>query len=178
MWETARRYRAANSPRTPKGGKIYLFQGLIFCAECGGAMGAHCNGQNKQYAYYYCRRQMQEAKCSNRRAISEKKIEKQLLLNILDKCQSVNMEIKRRRRKTVDTAAIRRKMDKLTDLYINDLITREKYEAEYRAAQEAIQRAEEHQKPINIERVRGALSAYQGLTDEGKRAFWGRGRLF
>lgn len=173
VWKAAQQLRAVNSPRITDG-RTYLFSGIIFCAECGGAMGAHCNGQYKQYGYYYCRHQRFDVKCSNRHSISEKKVEQALLSQILEKCEAFNLEIRAKQKRPVDVAALKRKADKLADLYINDLISREKYEADYKAVQAAIQHAETQPRPVDVLRVQDALSTYQGLTDAGKRAFWGR----
>ena len=63
-------------------------------------------------------------------------------------------------------------MDKLTDLYMSDLISRDKYADEYKSIQTAIEEAEREQKPIDRREIKDALSGYKLLTANGKRVFW------
>ena len=72
----------------------------------------------------------------------------------------------------MDVSALRKKQDKLTDLYMNDLITKEKYAFDFKQLQTAIDEAERERKPIPAAEIKNALEAYSGLSDEGKKAFW------
>ena len=73
----------------------------------------------------------------------------------------------------VDTAAIKRKMDKLTDLYLADLINREKYEIEYTALKEKLNVPPEPQ-PIDEALVMSLIDAYDKLPPSGKKEAWNR----
>ncbi len=73
----------------------------------------------------------------------------------------------------VDTAAIKRKMDKLTDLYLADLINREKYEIEYTALKEKLNVPPEP-KPIDEALVMSLVDAYDKLPPSGKKEAWNR----
>ena len=64
-------------------------------------------------------------------------------------------------------------MDRLTDLYLADLINREKYEIEYTALKEKLNVPLEP-KPINEELVMSLLEAYDKLPPSGKKEVWNR----
>lgn len=64
-------------------------------------------------------------------------------------------------------------MDKLTDLYLADLISREKYEIEYTSLKEKLNVPPEP-KPINEELVMSVLDAYGKLPPSGKKEVWNR----
>lgn len=171
MFDRAQALRLESSPRNPSTGRVYLFSGLCRCAACGRKMSAHANGGGR-WAYYYCRKQQMDKACDGRRSVSEQKIERHLTDNLLAQVEAVNLSIRKRREKPVDVAALQRKADKLADLYVNDLISREKYELEYRALMDRIAAAERRAQPVDVLTVTSALAAYETLSPEGKRAFW------
>lgn len=105
--------------------------------------------------------------------ISEAKVEKFLLDTILKDLENETVRLKQaKKKKPVDKAALRRKADKLTDLYLSDLISREKYEVEYRAVHEILDAPEPEETHLDMEMIRTALEMYQALSREKKRAFW------
>lgn len=78
----------------------------------------------------------------------------------------------RRAAPPIDRAGIKRKMDKLTDLYMSDLISRDKYEVEYRELQAALSVPDpEEQRPIDIGAARSALECMGSSTGPDKRSF-------
>lgn len=172
VWNQAQVLREDNSPRLPSAGHVYLFSGLCRCSVCGRKMSAHQNGSN--YAYYYCRKKARDSACINSRSFSEKKIEKFLLDNLMRGVKSVNVEIRAKQRKPEDVSALRRRADKLTDLYLSDLIDRGKYEREFKELQARIEKAEHAQKPIDAQEVNGLLNIYKSFSQEARKAFWSR----
>lgn len=102
--------------------------------------------------------------------IREEEIEQFFLSTLLAKVKEVNLTIQKGKPK--DTAPLKRKLDKLTDLYLSDLIDREKYEREYTATKRELDEAEAVQKPIDTAQVMSLLDAYQTLSREAKKAFW------
>ena len=79
----------------------------------------------------------------------------------------------------VDRMAVLRKLDKLKDLYVNDLITMEQYRADYdRYNQLLVEAAEENVVPApDYERLHSLLAAdfrqeYEEYTREERRVFW------
>ena len=155
----------------------YLFTGKIFCAECGKKMVTHAC-QQSTYIYYRCPTYIIH-RCEHQKRHNEKSIEQWLRTNILEHISSYNAELKKRPApKPVDTAPIKRKLEKLWDLYSNDLIDRDMYETEYNKLQAQLKAAEsaiiEMPKPIDIKSYQDALQAYDTLTPELRREFWQR----
>lgn len=159
--------------------RVYLFTGLAYCAECGNRLGAHTVGQ--KYIYYRCCRYEKLHLCPHKKRTSELVLEKWLVENLVSSCEAHNLSLLQKaaaKRQPVDTAKIKRKMEKLKDLYLNDLIDRDSYESDYTALREALRdaNAPEAQPPklIDIQSVKTALSAYERLTGKGKKEFWQR----
>lgn len=108
----------------------YIFAGLLQCNVCGGAL--YGNRSRANYLSYRCGNHYKEKKCSNSRVISEKKLEKYLLLNIENEISNFIADFEAdtpapRNKKKVDKVAIEKKLDKLKNLYLNDLIDLEEY---------------------------------------------------
>lgn len=165
-WSRVRELRGERRPKS-KCTRTYLFGGLLFCPECGHRLaGSFVKG----YFYYRCPRYYQDRACSNKTMIREEEIEGFFLSTLLSKVKEVNLTIKKGKPK--DTAPLKRKLDKLTDLYLSDLIDREKYEREYTATKRELEEAEAVQKPIDTAQVMSLLDAYQTLSREAKKAFW------
>ena len=78
----------------------------------------------------------------------------------------------------MDEAKIRRKMEKLKDLYLNDLIDRDAYEHDYTALRDELRLADAFEEripqPVDTEAVRDALSLYPTLSPQGRKEFWAR----
>ena len=166
-WDTAQTILSQRGQRHVRSDRVYLFSGIVTCPHCGGRLGAaNCHGT----VYYRCPRRY-SGSCPGIH-VRESDMEEYLLSHILPAVDDVNFEIKRKRKKPVDVSALRKKQDKLTDLYMNDLITKEKYAFDFKQLQTAIDEAERERKPIPAAEIKNALEAYSGLSDEGKKAFW------
>ena len=104
-----------------------------------------------------------------------------MLENVLLAANQYNLDLEARRqeeRPVIDESAIKRKMDKLKDLYLNDLIEREAYERDYTVLREKLRAAREAEKdmsePIDIGHLRDTLGVYQDLSRQAKKEFWTR----
>lgn len=102
------------------------------------------------------------------------KIEQYLLDNTIAKAREANVLITKKKKVQPDPQKLKAKLDKLTDLYLSDLITKDKYETEYRDVQSKIADAEREPQEVNTSELKTLLGAYQGLTRPGKKAFWSR----
>ncbi len=160
-------------------GNIYLFSGLIHCESCGKPLVAYTN---KIYKYYRCQAHT-EHKCDMARTVNELKLEELLCEFIRGKVQNVNIRIAQRKssdvKKAPDTSRIMAKIDKLKDLYLNDLIPRELYEKDYKMLSLQLKEAEARTAAMMLEeaeqmKLDDILSNYNTLTDEAKKAFWSR----
>jgi len=157
------------SQRHVRSDRVYLFSGLVVCPYCGRKLSScTVNG----YKYYRCQKHL-EGHCEGK-YVSEGKVEKYLLHRIMPSVEGYNLRIQKERVKDVDVGKLQKKLDKLADLYLSDLITKEKYEKEYKATQTAIVEAEREKAPIDPESIKPVLDAYKSLSDEGKRIFWSR----
>lgn len=159
--------------------RVYLFTGLVRCAECGNSLSAHVVA--RKYTYYRCTRYEKLHLCPHKKRTSELVLEQWLLENLVSSYEGYNLSLQEQakaKRPKVDTDKIRRKMEKLKDLYLNDLIDRAAYERDYIALRDELREAhaqgEQLPKPVNISKISTALTAYEWLTRPEKKEFWGR----
>ena len=83
-------------------------------------------------------------------------------------------------RRNWDTPAIEHKMEKLKELYINDLITLEEYRADHAALKDQLEKVIDlpaAPQPKDLSKVKSLLSQdfrgiYDGMTIPEKSAFW------
>lgn len=166
-FRTANDFLSVRSQRHVRTDRVYLFSGLLFCPYCGTRMGGMTSSG---YVYYRCNRHI-DGLCPGKN-VPQAKLEKYLLSQLIPEMENVNVTIRQKQKKAVNVSQLRKKQDKLTDLYMNDLVSREKYAADFQAIQKAIDEAERQPKPINTDEVKTILEAYHTLSDTGKKAFW------
>lgn len=156
---------------------IFLFSGLIRCAECGASMHSTTT---KNHKYYRCRQSEKYHTCPHDRRVREDYIEQWLLTNLTTEMENYNADLRARsaNRVIVDTSRIKRKMEKLKDLYLDDMIDREIYERDYNfflSQLEAAEKANADLPPeIDIPKAKELLELYPALPESGKKAFWNR----
>lgn len=168
-FKTAGKVLESRSQRHVRSDRVYIFSGLIICPRCGRKLTAlTSNG----YKYYRCQRHV-DGRCEGCH-VSEVKLENYLLDHLISEVGKVNLTIRKKQKRPVDTNKLKAKLNKLTDLYLNDLIDRDKYEFEFKQTQTAIADAEQEDKPLDTAEIKTVLEAYRGLSDEGKKAFWSR----
>lgn len=165
VWNRVQELRSRPAPRT-KEKRTYLFSGLLFCS-CGRRLSGM---ESKGNLYYRCPGFYQDRVCSIGKCYNEAQIEEHFKTTFLQKVEEWN--IRYQTAKPKDTAPLKKKMDKLTDLYLNDLIGRDKYEREYTALKRQLDEAEQEPKPIDTEQTVTALQAYDTLSRRAKKAFW------
>lgn len=179
--ETFRLAQELRQQRAPRNSstadRVYLFSGIIRCAECGAAM--HSDN-SRGINYYRCRRHQNYGNCINRRRMPEREIEEFLLTSLISTMEAYNAELIQRqkaRKKPSNTDKLKRKLDKLRGLYLDDLISREDYERDFRQISAALEAAAEVQAPrapVNIPVLEEALGMYKTLPLELKKAFWSK----
>lgn len=175
-----------NGARTDR---VYLFTGLVFCGLCGRRMTTYHNANKnpdgtprQSFVYYRCpMRTMRQ--CDMCKQINETKLEEWLINNIRYEAERYNSEIKKKKasvtKKATDTSKIMAKIEKLKDLYLNDLIPREVYEKDYITLKTALEEAERQQriveeKPIDTAIFNDFETMYTALSPESRKAFWSR----
>ena len=148
--------------RQNESGRVYIFSGLLICEECGQHMtGSHSTDKITERRFYRCRNATIYKRCSHRHQIGETKLEQWLLLNLPSEMArwEFEWELKTAQAKKpkVDRAAIQRKMDRLKDLYVNDLITMDQYREDWSKYSAQLQEAQETEPPPTPD--------FQGMRD-------------
>lgn len=168
--------------RSSPSGRIYLFTSLLKCDECNHNMiGRFTNG----LFYYRCNYHYKRDLCTHKGNIREEVIEKWLFENLDAELARTRLEweAKAAERKKValrtDKAVLKRKLTKLKELYINELIDIEEYRKDYDIYTAALRQlpepaAESPPDFASIERLLGSdfRNIYDSLSREEKRALW------
>ena len=164
---------ATRSQRNARTGYTYLFASIIYCKECGGRVRG-IRSKGRAYCSCYNHVAFGSQRCSNKRSVPEDKIESFLLEHLEDAVKDYNAKVhsKPQRRKNKDK--ILKKMEKLKDLYLDDLISKEVYERDYRALESDLYAWEPEPQPINLDDIKSAVSLYKTLSAEDRKAFWSR----
>lgn len=167
-----------NVKRAPSG-RIYLFTGLIRCPSCGSSMSVSVTEQkNHTYIYYLCPRRYNTFDCNDKIRISESKLEASLLNTLAKQLEGYFLSITAKQEKPIkhNNAAIKKKLERLKDLYLNELIDLDTYKKDYKALQKELIPVIIKPDPIRItkkkEQIYDAIQAYSSLSKELKRSFW------
>ena len=102
------------------------------------------------------------------------KLETYLLENIETELQGYNIKVMEKQKPKKDTEKVKRKMEKLKDLYLNDLISRNVYERDYRALEADLNDQFITPRVISIDTITDAVKKYRSLSKALQKAFWGR----
>ena len=195
--EEADRILATRKTRSAPSGWVYLVSGIMFCGECGGAMGAHRNrwthkdGSTGFQVVYNCARRYRTNKmdCGNSVNVMELEVE-QRLLNILadrirEEADRLELEISERKRKakTDDGAKLREKLERRRrrawEAYLDEIIDKAQYQQE--AARIDAQLAEiptpeaiDEDAPRKLREAMpdGWRGLYESLDAKHRRDFW------
>lgn len=163
----------------------YIFAGLLKCSNC------HCRlsgTANKAGNKYYRCKKYATGSCTKKNMISEVKLEKYLLENILSiinkESTNVNMELENEKDNESKIKTIKTKMKKLADLYMNDMIELDYYNVEYAKLKNSLQTEESKKidKKDNtkkIEEIKKILNndffnIYSSLSESERRLLWGK----
>lgn len=172
----------ANNVKAAPAGRKYLFSSLLICAECGHRLSSMYNHST---IYYRCNYYSARGLCVHNKLIRENVIEEWLFSHLGEELERNRLEwdIKEAQRKSnvarIDRASIRRKLTRLKELYVNEMIDIEEYRRDYDLynAQLAEQPIPATEKRPNFEAVEAVLEddfrkIYDGLEREEKRTLW------
>lgn len=164
-------------------GSIYLFRGLMRCPECGHKLcGDSDRRKSTVYKSYRCR--IRGRGCNNQAAISERKLEKQLLNRLedflRDEIAIVELEQAKPKPKPKNNIkALKEKQRRLTVAYMAGNIPDEEYLREDAELKALISKTEENAppKPKDTEPLKELLqtdfrSLYEVMTEEERQRFW------
>lgn len=170
----------------------YIFSGLVVCSECGYKMtGCHINviskrksGKVYRYRYpaYKCTHYSVYKNCSNAGETREIRIEEYLLNNIREVFENYVAEYESQSVVTVDNrtrkANIRKKIERLKDLYLNEAITLDEYKIDRAKFEQQLDGLPDViQPPKDMSGIKNFLnsdfeSVYAQLNNQEKRRFW------
>lgn len=168
--------------------RVYLFTGLLFCGHCGRRMATYaCRNHNqdgtvREFIYYRCTARNMH-RCDMHKQFNQDTFEKWLVQNVRHEAELYNAELENRgkqaKRKTIDKSKVLAKIEKLKELYLNDLIPLNMYEADYRSLAALLSTAEEKEKeanlkPIDLKMFDDFAASYEKLDPEHRKAFWSR----
>lgn len=193
----AARVLSTRKTRTPPTGWAYLFSGVIFCGECGGAMGAHRNqwkhkdGSTGYQVLYNCTRRYRtnKADCSNSVNVMEFDVERRLLAVLADRIREeadrLELEISEKKHKARkdDGEKLREKLERRKrrawEAYLDEIIDKAQYlqEAEKIDAQLAEipvpeQIDEDAPRKLREAMPDGWREIYETLDTKHRRDFW------
>lgn len=161
--------------------KPYIFSGLLICKECGHTLSGKSNTNSRHY--YNCRYHYFK-KCNNEKCINEEWLENYLLKEITSILQKRKLEIlniNSQEKNIVDnTKQLKKKLNKLTNLYLEEMIDIDYYKEEYKlikAQIDNIQKQKQEDKPIDFSYIDKFLKSnfidiYDSLDNLEKRRLW------
>lgn len=150
-------------PRSPD---VYLFTGLIRCAECGNSMTA---SRTDGRAYYQCLMSKKYHKCVHNKMIREDALEKYLIENVDESLKQYKIKVKKQKRK--DPAPLKAKLERLKDLYIDGIIDRSEYDKKREVIEKAIAEQQAPEKPV-FDLPSDWKQIYADASREARKAAW------
>lgn len=118
----------------------YIFSGLLVCGECGRRLGSFRDKKARKHDYviypsYRCNNHYTGLKtCPNTKVIIEKTMEAYLIDNLPELAQKCKIEYFQKQKPILDVEkkkqAITRKLNRLKELYLNELIELNEYKAD------------------------------------------------
>lgn len=173
-----------NARHSPSG-RVYLFTSLLKCDGCNHNMVGRIAYKRRNPYYYRCNQHFHRGLCSHNRDVREDVIEKWLFENLGAELARTRLEweAKAAERKkaalNTDKAVLKRKLTKLKELYVNELIDMEEYKKDYDIYTAALRQLPEPvaESPPDFEAVERLLDSefrniYDSLSREEKRALW------
>lgn len=167
-----------------------LFAGLIICDSCKGRMHKKVDNRVKnKVVRYSCDNSSRffpgttKRKCKNSLTIREEHIEKYLLENLQEIFNTYKLKVKvipTKKDNSSDIKKLKNKINKLKDLYLDDLIDKNTYEIDYKKYTQELARLEINNSSIKprdfsqVEKILNSdyLTIYNKLTTENKKRFW------
>ena len=191
LWSDVQRKLSMNVKASQK--HVYIFSGLLRCADCGGTMGGNTrrrvrgNCRTTEYHYRCARYYNQKpSKCVNGKVISENTVERYLIEHIRPMVKDIILkyEIAEKGDKTIQLneqkKKIERKLERLKELYINELIDMTAYKADRErllADMDKLLGMTAGRREQDVDALKRLLSTdlwelYATFSNEEKRTFW------
>lgn len=172
----------SRNARSAPSGRVYIFTSILTCAECGHKLIGYISGG---FYYYRCSQHFQRGRCCHNHSVREDAVEEWLFAHLaeeLNRCKlewEVRAAEKKKSAARTDKAALKRKLSKLKELYVNDLIDIEEYKKDYQIYSAALRQIPEPaaDPPPDFAAVERLLqqdfkTIYDALTREEQRTLW------
>jgi len=173
---------ASRNARSAPSGRVYIFTSILVCDECGHKLIGYAI---RDYVYYRCSQHLQRGRCIHNHSVRESMVEQWLFDNLqseIDRCK-LEWEVKAAEKKRTATAsskaALKNKLNKLKELYYNDLISIEDYKKDYETFSAALRQLEDERLETRpdfsaVERLLQSdfRTLYDSLSREEKRTLW------
>ena len=162
----------------------YMFSGIIYCDSCGRMMNGTICHNPKPVKYYWCRYGARFTNCTHNHRCRESTIESKVLeeLNKYINDGTYNIIIKERKSNKSSKDTLKRKLTRLKELYVEELIDMNQYKADYNMYISKLNELELIDKDANInnsvEYIKSLaknpnyIEIYSQLDSEHKRLFW------
>jgi hypothetical protein len=117
------------------------------------------------------------------RQFNQNILEQWFLENVRHEAEMYNLSLqnkgKKQTQKTIDKAKVLAKIEKLKNLYLNDMIPLSIYEKDYKSLAALLEEAnikekEFERKPINLAQFDNLRGSYEKLDPQHRKAFWSR----
>lgn len=166
----AQRIIAMHGVKQSPSHRVYLFSGLIYCAECGHRM----TGFKSRVQSYRCNTHYALKQCRHNGCYREQQIEDYLLENIgeLVKGQAAKFNTSARKTKKVDVSAVKKKLERLKELYIDGDISKDKYCSERDKLNLLLDTPKPPKSSSFIVLGDSFISEYRNMSQEQKQQFW------
>lgn len=166
--------------------RVYIFSGLVLCGECGCRMSGRINQRSVNPSYNCPGHYMKSKDCGNRVNMNEKIIEQHLIDGIDAKMQEYRLRIaqveadQKGRNLKAEISAVRAKLSRLNELFINDFISMEEYRKAHTpltARLEALTAQDRPSRRPDLKKLEAILvkrwkEDYEDISREEKREFW------
>lgn len=168
--------------------RVFIFSGLIKCPCCGRNLTGnyHYREGIKEYFSYRCNKYRIDKVCTNKMALNEKKIEKQLLDNLDQYIQNEIVRVKTIKEtktpaqdNTRKIEELKKEMKRLTIAYRKGRVEEDEYDKDYAELESELKKLEAVEKPE--EKDLTALvklmesdyrTIYEALDKPHRKAFW------
>ena len=166
--------------------RVYIFSGLVLCGECGCRMPGRINKRSVNASYNCPGHYTKSKDCGNRVNMNERIIEQHLMDEIDAKMQAYRLHIaqveadRKGRNIKAEISAVRAKLSRLNELFINDFLSMEEYRKTHAALTAKLDELTAQDRPSqkpNFKRLEAILvktwkEDYEGISREEKREFW------
>ena len=164
---------------------VYLFSGLLRCAECGCIMAGLTRTRERRHpaSLYRCTKHFQRYadKCENTKVVTEAVLERELLA-MLPSIIIEQIEVHEKRQAPVvsyerQKASLEKKIERLKVLFVNDEISLEEYRVDKATLMKQIAElapVKPSEPPQAVLQLQGLniSEIYETLTKSERRAFW------